>query len=158
VSALSAPMVIGPYTESVAHVLQYVSSVVGLAVMVIWYLRLPAPASYPSDPHAARPPVGPILALIAVAALLIGGVQARQHYVQGHLFYVSMVVLLTRACAWFAALYLIAGLVVSAEHPPDAPGVGGEPAPGGADRARGGREHADRPREAPSDGEVRGRH
>jgi hypothetical protein len=154
VSALSAPMVIGPYTEPVAHVLQYLSSVLGLAIVIVWYARLPA-QRFPADPHAARPPVGPILALIAVAGLLIGGVQASEFYTHTHLFYISMNILLTRSVAWFAALYLVAGLVVSAEHPPDAPDGLAEEAAGGAGRAGG---DTDRRQQAPSaQGALHGR-
>lgn len=156
VSALTAPVVIGPYTEPVAHVLQYLSSVLGLAIMIVWYVRLPA-QRYPADPHAARPPVGPILLLIAAAALLIGGVQASEFYSQTHLFYITMNILLTHSVAWFAALYLVAGLVVSAEHPPGAPGTLGEEAPGGQGGAEGAGEHADRREEAPLGEEVQRR-
>lgn len=154
VSALSAPMVIGPYTEPVAHVLQYLSSVVGLAVMVIWYLRLPAPARYPADPHAARPPVAPILMLSAAAAVLIGGVQASEFYAHTHLFYITMNILLTHSVAWFAALYLVAGLVVSAEHPPDAPRAPGEEAPAAQGGSGVGGGHTDRQEEAALGGEI----
>src|ERR1700719_2432525 len=41
-SALSAPVVIGSYNGTVCHVLQYVSSVIGLAALAWWYYRLPA--------------------------------------------------------------------------------------------------------------------
>src|SRR4029077_8238682 len=116
----------------------YLSSVVGLAVMVIWYLRLPAPARYPADPHAARPPGAPLLMLSAAAAVLIGGLQASEFFSHTHLFYITMNILLTHSVAWFAALYLVAGLVVSAEHPPDAPRAPGEGAPGGQGSGEGG--------------------
>jgi len=156
VSALSAPMVIGPYTEPVAHVLQYLSSVLGLVIMIVWYVRLPA-QRYPADPHAARPPVGPVLLLIAAAALLIGGVQASEFYAHTHLFYISMNILLTRSVAWFAALYLVAGLVVSAEHPPDVPRASGEEAPEGDRGANRAGADADRREEASLGEEVQGR-
>jgi hypothetical protein len=141
-----------------AHVLQYLSSVLGLAIMIVWYARLPA-QRYPADPHAARPPVGPILLLIAAAALLIGGVQASEFYTHTHLFYISMNILLTRSCAWFAALYLVAGLVIAAEHPPDSPRALGEEAPHGEPRAGRAGEHADHREQAPLGQEVqRGQH
>jgi hypothetical protein len=158
VSALSAPVIIGPYTEPMAHVLQYLSSVLGLTIMIVWYARLPA-QRYPADPHAARPPVGPILLLIAAAAVLIGGVQASEFYAHTHLFYISMNILLTRSCAWFAALYLVAGLVIAAEHPPEPARTLGEEAPDGAGRAGQAGEHADQREEAPLGEEVeRGQH
>jgi uncharacterized protein DUF4184 len=158
VSALTAPVVIGPYTEPMAHVLQYLSSVLGLAVMIVWYARLPA-QRYHADPHEARPPVGPILLLITAAALLIGGVQASDFYAHTHLFYVSMNILLTRSCAWFATLYLVAGLVIAAEHPLDSSGALGEETPDGESRARDTGEHADHREEAPLGEKIqRGQH
>src|SRR6185437_11609588 len=45
VSALSAPITIGDYTGTLCHVLQYVSSVAGLLILAIWYLRLRTPSS-----------------------------------------------------------------------------------------------------------------
>ena len=48
--------------------------------MLIWYWRLPAPARVPPDPEAPRSAVGPILMLVATAAVLIGGVQATAHF------------------------------------------------------------------------------
>jgi len=116
IAALSAPVTIGPYTAQVCHVLQYLSSVFGLVVLAIWYLRLPAPARVPPDPHAPRSAAGPILVLAGSAGLLIGGVQATVFLGQTHLIYRSINVLLTHSLAWFAALYLVAGVVVTLEH------------------------------------------
>jgi len=116
VSALSALVQVGPFTEAVCHVLQYVSSAVGLLIMFIWYWRLPAPARVPPDPEAPRSAVGPILMLVATAAVLIGGVQATAHFHRTHLIYRSLNILLTHSIAWFAVLYLIAGIVITLEH------------------------------------------
>lgn len=116
ISALSAPVQIGPFTEPVCHVLQYVSSAFGLLVMVIWYWRLPAPQAVPPDPGAPRSAVGPILMLVTTASLLIGGVQATAYFHRTHYIYVTLNILLTRSLAWFAALALIAGIVITLEH------------------------------------------
>jgi len=116
VSALSALVQVGPFTEAVCHVLQYVSSAVGLLIMFIWYWRLPAPARVPPDPEAPRSAVGPILMLVATAAVLIGGVQSTAHFHRTHLIYRSLNILLTHSIAWFAVLYLIAGIVITLEH------------------------------------------
>jgi hypothetical protein len=115
VSALSASLIIGPYEGTVAHALQYLSSAVGLCLMVLWYGRLPAPA-VASGPGAARSAAGPVLLLVIVAGLLIGGVQATEQFAHTHSVYRTLDVFLTRALAWFAALYLTAGVVLTLEH------------------------------------------
>ena len=125
VEVLSAPVVIGPYDGTVFHALQYLSSVLGLCALVLWYGRLPSPALTLS-PDAPRSASGPVLLLVMAAALLIGGVQGMEHFVHVHDVYRTLAILLTHTLAWFAALYLTAGIVLTLEHgeqPP--PGAGG---------------------------------
>lgn len=116
VDALSALVTIGPYTGPLCHVLQYLSSAFGLAVMAVWYWRLRTPAAPPAHPGAARSLVGPVLVLVAAAALLIGSVQATAFFTHNANIYRTLVILLTRSLAWFAALYLVAGTVVTLDH------------------------------------------
>jgi Domain of unknown function (DUF4184) len=116
VAALSAPVVIGPYTGTVCHVLQYLSSVFGLAVMAVWYWRLPAAAAAPAEEGAVRSSVGPVLLLLAAAAILIGSVQATEYFGRKHNVYGTANIFLTRSLAWFAALYLVAGIIVTLQH------------------------------------------
>jgi hypothetical protein len=119
VSALSAPVTIGSYTGQVCHVLQYLSSVFGLVVIVVWYLHLPAPRAVHAAPGGARSSVGPVLLLVAAAATLIGAVQATESwgresiYSTGNLF-------LTHTLAWFGLLYLVAGTIITLERSNDA--------------------------------------
>ena len=115
VSALNAPLTVGSYEGTVYHALQYLSSVLGLCLLLLWYLRLPAPG-VDSGTAAARSAPGPVLVLVVAAALLIGGVQAAQHFAQTHSVYRTLYVLLTDAVTWFAALYLTAGIVLTLEH------------------------------------------
>ena len=115
VEILSAPLVLGPYNGTVCHALQYLSSAVGLCVLVLWYGRLPTPAGTFS-PGAPRSTSGPVLLLVTAAALLIGGVQGSEHFAHTHNVYRTIVVLLTRTLAWFAMLYLAAGIVLTLEH------------------------------------------
>ncbi len=117
VAALSAPVTIGSYNGPLCHVLQYVSSAVGLVVMVLWYARLRAPAVPSADPHATRSPALPILALVGTAALLIGGVQAIDTFHRTELVYRSIYILLTHGLTCFALLYLVAGVIVTLDHP-----------------------------------------
>ena len=70
----------------------------------------------PPDPHAPRSAVRPILVLVASAGVLIGGVQAIAYLDHTHNIYNSINILLTHSLAWFAALYLVAGIVVTLEH------------------------------------------
>jgi hypothetical protein len=117
VAALSAPVTIGSWTGQMNHLLQYLSSVFGLAVMVVWYWRLsPAPPRTVRDAHATRSLAGPVLLLVAAAAILIGSVQAIEHFGRYHNVYRTLNILLTRSLAWFAALFLIAGTIVTLEQ------------------------------------------
>jgi Domain of unknown function (DUF4184) len=115
-AALNATVTIGSYRGPVYHVLQYVSSALGLAVIAVWYWRLPAPSASPAAPGAQRSNVGPVLMLVAVAALLIGGVKGTWLYAQDHSEYMAIHYFLTYGLAWFALLYLVAGTIVSLEE------------------------------------------
>lgn len=116
VAALSAPVVIGSWSGPVCHVLQYLSSAVGLAVLAVWYWHLPAPVVAPTAAGGARSATGPVLMLVAAAAILIGGVQATEYFDHTELVYRTLAILLTRSLAWFALLYLVAGTIVTLEH------------------------------------------
>jgi Domain of unknown function (DUF4184) len=116
VAALSAPVVIGTYNGQMYHVLQYVSSAFGLAVMAVWYWRLRVPRAAPPPPGAPRSSVGPVLMLVTAAAILIGGVQAMEFFSHSHAIYRTLNILLTRSLAWFAGLYLLAGSLVTLQH------------------------------------------
>ena len=97
-------------------VLQYLSSVAGLAVLAVWYWRLPAPQPLPRAAHAGRPPAGPVLALCATGAVLIGGVQALTFVANVPSLYMTSGLFLTHGLSWFAALYLTAGAVLTLEQ------------------------------------------
>lgn len=120
VAVLSAPITLGDYTGSLCHVLQYVSSLAGLLIMIIWYLRLPTPKIEP-------PAVGTLsssgrialLMLVCVAAAAIGGYKAVLIAMNGLSNYRVIYTLLTRSIAWFALLYLLAGLFVSFTRKPE---------------------------------------
>src|SRR5437588_497357 len=120
VAALSAPVIFGWYNGTVCHVLQYLSSAFGLAAMTLWYRRLPAPLAAPAGPGAPRSSVGPVLTLVAAAAILIGAVQATQAFTHMPVIYRTLDIFLTRSLAWFAVLYLVAGTVVTLEQEHDA--------------------------------------
>ena len=112
VAALSAPVTIGPYAGPVCHVLQYLSSVFGLVVLAVWYLRLPAPPS--SEGHMrAHSSSMPALLLVAAAAVVIGGVQATEYFGRTANVYRTLEVFLTHGLAWFGLLYLVAGITVT---------------------------------------------
>ena len=117
ITALSAPVTFGPYTGTVCHVLQYLSSVFGLIVMGLWYARLPAPPAARDGGQAAPSPAGPVLLLAASAAILIGGVQATEYFTHSYSVYRALTILLTRSITWFAPLYLLGGIIVTLQHP-----------------------------------------
>jgi hypothetical protein len=104
----------GNYT-SVDRILQYLSSVLGLAVLAVWYWRLPA-APPARAVHSTRPPAGPVLVLCVAAATLIGAVQATVAMERLPSYYHTVEVFLSHALSWFAALYLFAGTVLTLEH------------------------------------------
>jgi hypothetical protein len=122
IAALSAPVSIGSYEGQLCHVLQYLSSAFGLAVMAIWYWRLPVPAAAPAEPGTARSSAAPVLMLVTAAAILIGGVQAMEYFDHWHAIYRTLNILLTRSLAWFGLLYLVAGTLVTLQHEHDARG------------------------------------
>jgi hypothetical protein len=114
IAALSAPITIGDYTGTMCHVLQYVSSVAGLLILAIWYFRLPTPAVEPANGPLVSP-VGRalLLLLVSMAAAAIGMYIAARAASAGLTNYRVIYLLLTRAIAWFATLYLAAGLFVT---------------------------------------------
>lgn len=116
VSALSAPITLGDYTGTLCHVLQYVSSVAGLLILAIWYLRLRTPSTVepPNSVVVPEPARLAILMLVSTIAVAIGAfIAIRVVYLDGA-FYRVVYLLLTRTIAWFMALYLAAGLLVLA--------------------------------------------
>lgn len=120
VAVLSAPVTVAGYHTNVCHILQYVSSAIGLGALALWYWRLPAPRAAAADPGAPRSAVGPALVLVSAAAILIGGVQATQAFTPASAIYHTLETFLTHSLAWFAVLYLVAGTVVTLEHDSDA--------------------------------------
>ncbi|MDE2263208.1 MAG: DUF4184 family protein [Gammaproteobacteria bacterium] len=112
ISALSAPVSFFSYTGELCHVLQYVSSVLGLGLLAVWFVLLPVTAG--DSAGAERSAGGPLLlTLLFAAAAAAGGLETAEHIVwhipaRYHLFYL----LLTRTTAWFALLYTIAGIVM----------------------------------------------
>ncbi|MGO9803545.1 MAG: DUF4184 family protein [Steroidobacteraceae bacterium] len=124
IGVLSDSVTIGEYTGEVSHILQYLSSAVGLAIVAVWYLRLPTPATVHAGHAARRAHAGPGLLLVMGAALLIGGVEAQRYYSHSQgAIYRTLDELLTRSLAWFVLLDLCAGAIVTLEqraarHPP----------------------------------------
>jgi Domain of unknown function (DUF4184) len=116
IDVLSRVVTIGSYSGELCHVLQYVSSVVGLAIMAVWYWRLQSPPAPRSPPAAAHSAATPVLLLAVAAAALIGGVQAIETYRASEAIYRTLNVLLTHTIAWFAVLYLVAGTVIALSH------------------------------------------
>lgn len=111
ISALSAPVSFFSYTGELCHVLQYVSSVFGLAVLAVWLARSRAPA--PEARNESRSGGIVLLAVLLALAAVAGGIETVEHIVRHtparyHLFYL----LLTRTTAWFALLYTLAGIVI----------------------------------------------
>ncbi|HEY7887900.1 MAG TPA: DUF4184 family protein [Steroidobacteraceae bacterium] len=112
ISALSAPVSLFSYTGELCHVLQYASSVFGLAVLAIWFALLPAPARERSnDERGAGGPL--LLAALFAGAAVAGGLETVAHFLP-HLTasYRLFYLLLTRTAAWFAVLYTATGILI----------------------------------------------
>jgi hypothetical protein len=107
---LRTPVSIGGYHGELSHVLQYVSSVLGLVVLIIWYLRLPLPAGTRPQPRSWSG--WPILLGVLVTAVIVGTLQAREYTEPLSPYYV-IYLLLTRIIAWFVALYVLAGALLT---------------------------------------------
>jgi hypothetical protein len=117
IPALSESVTLGWYTGEIFHILQYLSSAIGLLIIAWWYRRLPVPLGALAGDDSRRAHAGPALLLIAGAALLIGGVEAVRYYSHSDgAVYQTLDVLLTRGLAWFVLLHLFAGSVVTLEH------------------------------------------
>lgn len=118
ISALSAPVTVFSYTGQLCHVLQYVSSVFGLAVLAIWFARLPAPVA---GPRAGERPGGGLLllAILFAAAAAAGALETLQRIMAMEHYagvdpsrYQVFFFLLTRGMASFAVLYTVAGIII----------------------------------------------
>ena len=111
VAALSAPVSIFGWDTSTSHLLQYLSSVLGLLVLAIWFRKglLVAPPAVAADQSRSRAR-WLVLAVIAAASVLIGISRALLEW-DATSYYHLAYLLLTRTISWFAALYLAAGIL-----------------------------------------------
>ena len=120
VSALSAPISLGGYTGSLCHVMQYVCSIAGLLILWIWFRRLPAPpVEAPGAGTVSSSARTAILLVVCAAGAAIGGYRGVQAALENDSYYRVMYTLLTRACAWFALLYFLAGILVTFSRKPE---------------------------------------
>jgi hypothetical protein len=111
VPVLSAPVSILGWETYTSHLLQYVSSVLGLVVVGFWcravLRRVPADVS--AHPSRAR---WLVLVMVGSAAMLIGVSRAFQDWHSGS-YYNLGYLLLTCTIGWFAVLYLAAGVLAT---------------------------------------------
>lgn len=111
VPLLRAPVTAGPYTTELCHVLQYLSSILGLWLLFLAWRR--AVQSRPHPGSAGEHAAGPVLAAVLAAALIAGTLQVQQGWHGGSAYHLLML-LTTRSIAWFALLYVIGGISVLA--------------------------------------------
>ena len=111
-AALRAPVSIGPWSTELCHVLQYLSSILGLWVIaLVWRGTLKRHGAVEGGSHAPRA----VLAAVLLAALVAGSLQVQQGWHGGSTYHLIML-LTTRSIAWFALLYLLAGTLVLASR------------------------------------------
>jgi hypothetical protein len=114
VHALGASISLLGWDTEVYHLLQYLSSILGLAVLAYWLRGLLLRAREPTDRELLGPRTRWLtLMLITITAVVVGGSHAFHHWDMGSSYYKLGFLLLTRTIAWFAALYLAVGLAVS---------------------------------------------
>jgi hypothetical protein len=113
VAALRAPISLFGWDTKLTHLLQYLSSIFGLAVLAYWFRSLLSRTPEPADPDPLRPRTRWLtLGLISITAIVVGGLHAYHHWDMVS-YYRLTYLLLTRVIAWFGALYLAVGLAVS---------------------------------------------
>lgn len=112
IAVLRMPVTIGWYTGELCHVLQYLSSVFGLAALAIWFLMRPSPIA--ADDSRAHPGGLILIAALLLAASAPAGIEVHRDLTP-HLtsIYRILYLALTRMLAWFALFYTIAGLVIA---------------------------------------------
>jgi hypothetical protein len=114
VPMLSAPVSIFGWDTETSHLLQYVSSALGLLVMGIWFaarVRHVPPEVIMAEPGRSW---GRrlVLVTISVVALAIGISRAFLDWHSGSYYFLGYL-LLTSTTAWFALLYFLAGLLAT---------------------------------------------
>jgi len=114
VAALSAPITLGAYTGTLCHVLQYVSSVAGLLILAIWYLRLRTPAAVELPNTVVFQGSARLASLVLglTIGVAIGARISMRAAYDGATNYRVIYLLLTRSIAWSGLLYLGAGMLV----------------------------------------------
>ena len=115
VAALSAPVSIFGWDTETSHLLQYLSSVFGLVVLVLWFRTLLKRVPDQVATDSSRPGAQWwLLALLAFGSLAIGGSRAWAAWNSGITisYYRVAYLLLTRTIGWFVALYLVTGIIV----------------------------------------------
>ena len=112
VAALTAPVSIFGWQTELNHLLQYVSSAFGLAVLALWLSRMlprvpPAVVLDPSQPRARWLVLGTILTVAVAFGLwrCVWMYYRSEYYHMGFIF-------LTRSIGSFAAMYLVTGMLV----------------------------------------------
>lgn len=113
VAALGSPISLLGWDTTMSHLLQYVSSVVGLVAVGVWIGRAIRRTPAPAGPEPVAPRVRQVIVyMVAASSLLIVGTLAwRQEWYLDSYYHLSYL-LLTRTIAWFGTLYLGAGLAV----------------------------------------------
>jgi Domain of unknown function (DUF4184) len=121
ITVLSAPVSILGWQTYTSHLLQYVSSMLGLVVVGVWLgavlRRVPPEVSADASRPQAR---WLVLAMIGSVAMLIGISRAFLEWHSGSYYYLGYL-LLTCTIGWFAVLYLAAGVLATYSRPEPEP-------------------------------------
>jgi len=114
VDALSAPVDVFGWNTETNHLLQYISSILGLVVLIWWYQRkLGGIPTGPPELPLRRWVRAMLWSVIGLTATAFGVLQLLRHTDTATSSYYHIgTVLLTRICAWFAVLYFMVGVLI----------------------------------------------
>jgi hypothetical protein len=104
--------VFGLYTGPISHILQYVTTVLGLLIIWYWYHLVAAQAPPEVAAGSNRPRLRRALTLVIAGAVAMGIVLTVRAYHERPTVYGVLYLMLTRTTAWFMLLYVVAGAMV----------------------------------------------
>jgi hypothetical protein len=118
VAVLSAPVSLFGWSTETSHLLQYLSSIFGLAVLAWWFFSLTRRVPATAIADLSRPRTRWLLLAAIFAVSVSAGVSRSYLAWGGGTYYRLAYLLLTRTIGCFVVLYLAAGIIVLSTRRP----------------------------------------